>query len=129
MPHKCARCSRIYEDNAEELLNGCSCGSRVFLYIRARKDEGPHQEAIDKLEGKNLTEDDLVWIEDRFRKELEGDKKTISLDVENLAQLDKGRYRFDLPSLMKGDPLIIKSRKGVYYIDLAYAMRKVDKKI
>jgi len=127
MPHKCARCNRIYEDNAEELLEGCSCGSRVFLYIRAKEDEKTHQEVIEELKKKNLAEDDLEWIEDRFSKELEGDEKTISLDVENLAQLDKGKYRLDLPSLMKGDPLVIKSKKGVYYIDIVHAMKKKNR--
>ncbi|OYT27712.1 MAG: hypothetical protein B6U97_00940 [Candidatus Altiarchaeales archaeon ex4484_96] len=124
MPHKCARCNKIYEDNARELMEGCSCGSRVFLYIRGAKDSEKQQDAVDRLIEKKLSDEDLNWIEERFSEDLKDNDKTISLDVENLIQLGKGKYRLDISSLMKGDPLIIKSRKGIYYIDIAYAMRK-----
>ena len=49
MPHKCARCASIYDDKAPELISGCGCGSRVFLYLRADF-AGTKQETIKVLE-------------------------------------------------------------------------------
>jgi predicted nucleic acid-binding Zn-ribbon protein len=47
--------------------------------------------------------------------------KTVIIDadaVENLRILEQGSYELDLPSLMKGDPLVIRSDKDVYYVKL-----------
>lgn len=35
MPHRCLNCSRIYADDATEVLRGCPCGKATFLFIRA----------------------------------------------------------------------------------------------
>jgi predicted nucleic acid-binding Zn-ribbon protein len=106
MPHKCARCGEIYEDSAPELMNGCTCGARVFLFLRQQEDSS-EEETIVKL-GEELKKSD----------------RTIHLDVENLLRVGKGKYRLDIASLMKGDPLVIKVRNGVYYIDIPYSMKK-----
>ncbi|HDN83234.1 MAG TPA: hypothetical protein ENG50_02590 [Candidatus Altiarchaeales archaeon] len=126
MPHKCARCGKIYEDNADELINGCTCGSRVFIYLRESPNKSK-EEIIKALEETNIDEEDLDWIEEAFGDKLLEKKETISFDVENLVQIDKGKYRLDLPSLMRGDPIVLRTKKGVYYIDIAYAMRKRKK--
>ncbi|MFH1106439.1 MAG: Zn-ribbon containing protein [Candidatus Micrarchaeota archaeon] len=34
MPHKCVKCSAVYGDRAGQLLAGCGCGSRIFLFLR-----------------------------------------------------------------------------------------------
>ncbi|RLI91873.1 MAG: hypothetical protein DRO89_03150 [Candidatus Altiarchaeales archaeon] len=123
MPHKCARCGKIYEDNAPELMNGCTCGARVFLFLRQREGR-TKEETIEKLKRQELEESDLEWLDKRLGRELGESDKTIHLDVENLLRLERGKYRLDIASLMKGDPLVIKVRNGVYYIDLPYSMRK-----
>ncbi|MBN2013706.1 MAG: hypothetical protein JW778_00855 [Candidatus Altiarchaeota archaeon] len=123
MPHKCARCNKIYEDNAPELINGCGCGARVFLFLREKEDMS-RREAINELKNQRLDKKDLRWLDDRFGEELKKTDKTIHLDVENLLRLDEGRYRLDIASLMKGDPLVVKVKDGVYYIDIAYSMKK-----
>jgi len=35
MPHRCLNCSRIFADDAIEVLRGCSCGKATFLFMRA----------------------------------------------------------------------------------------------
>lgn len=123
MPHKCARCNKIYEDTAPELIKGCGCGARVFLFLREKEDR-TKEEIIDELKEQRLDDSDLKWLDDRFSEELKKSDKTIRLDVENLLRLDEGKYRLDIASLMKGDPLVVKVRDGVYYIDIAYSMKK-----
>jgi predicted nucleic acid-binding Zn-ribbon protein len=123
MPHKCARCGEIYEDSAPELMNGCTCGARVFLFLRQQEDSS-EEETIEKLKGQELEKNDLDWLNKKLGEELKKSDRTIHLDVENLLRVGKGKYRLDIASLMKGDPLVIKVRNGVYYIDIPYSMKK-----
>ncbi len=37
MPHQCTKCGMVFPDASEELLTGCSCGSRFFYYIKQEK--------------------------------------------------------------------------------------------
>ncbi len=122
MPHKCARCSRIYEDKAPELIEGCSCGSRVFLYLRPDYAE-TEEETIRILEEKEITESDLEWLDEEFKDRLKGGEKTISLDIENVLRVGEGKFQLDLRSLMRGEPIVIKASEGVYYIDIQYGMK------
>ena len=122
MPHKCARCSKIYEDKASELIDGCGCGSKVFLYLRADF-AGSQQETVKVLQERKVSEHDLEWLDREFRDNLKDAKKTMSLDIENVLRLDEGKYEIDLKSLMRGEPVVIKASEGVYYIDLKYGMR------
>ena len=82
MPHKCARCSNIYEDKADELLNGCGCGSRVFLYLRADY-AGSKQETIKVLEKEEVSESDLKWLDTQYKDKLKSDTKTISISIDS----------------------------------------------
>lgn len=116
MPHKCARCKKIYDDNAPELLTGCSCGARVFLFVK--------EEERRKKTGKKEIDDDLEWLDKELARKLETEDMTVHLDVENLLRLSKGKYRLNISSLMRGEPLVFKAKDGVYYIDIPYSMKK-----
>ena len=35
MPHQCVRCEKLYDDGAEELLKGCSCGGKFFFFMKS----------------------------------------------------------------------------------------------
>jgi predicted nucleic acid-binding Zn-ribbon protein len=121
MPHKCARCDKVYSDTAPELIKGCACGSRVFLFMKG--------EDVEDFKKQRLVTEDLDWIEKRLSAGANmGKDKTLHLDVENLLRIEKGKYRLNIASLMKGDPLVVKVRDGVYYIDIPYSMKKKGKK-
>jgi uncharacterized protein len=122
MPHKCARCSSIYEDKAPQLANGCDCGSRVFLYLRADY-AGDARKTIEVLEKNTVSERDLEWLDNEFKNTIKDDKVPVSLDIENVLRRDEGKFEIDIKSLMKGEPVVIKAAEGVYYIDLQYSMR------
>lgn len=125
MPHKCARCGKIYEENSQELVNGCTCGARVFLYLREKP--GVKRDAL--LEHlKKIKESDIEWLDREFGDRLEKSGKTIHLDVENLERLGEGRFRLDIASLMSGKPIVVKAKNGVYYIDIPYAMKPKKRK-
>lgn len=44
---------------------------------------------------------------------------SVTQDSENIRVVGKGSYELDLDSLMRGDPLVVKSQSGVYYVKIA----------
>ena len=112
MSHQCVRCSKVYANNSTELMRGCDCGSRVFLFLKESL------VAVPAASGKKESSK-YAWLEEEMAY-LSKDK-TVIIDadaVENLRILEQGSYELDLPSLMKGDPLVIRSDKDVYYVKL-----------
>ena len=104
MPHRCVRCAKEYSDTSRELLTGCSCGARVFVFLR---------------EGQAPADEDYAWLENELSP-LTKDKP-VSIDTEaaeNLRILEKGSYEIDVKALMAGNPLVVKSEKGIYYIKM-----------
>lgn len=111
MPHKCVRCSSVYPNNSPELMRGCTCGSRVFLFLREESDEPQPGHAPETK--------DYRWLEEELSFLSKDKPVTVDVDaVENLRILEKGAYELNLSSLMKGEPLVIKSDKHVYYVKL-----------
>jgi len=123
MPHKCTRCGAIYDDTAQELITrGCKCGSRVFLFLRSDY-AGTKEKTVEVLKEKELPKEDLEWFDREFSQKLSRENKIVSLDVENISRIQEGKFQLNIQSLMKGEPVIIKAKDGVYYIDLEYAMK------
>ncbi len=122
MPHQCVRCNTLYPDGAKEILKGCSCGARLFFYIK-KKDVEEGKELIS-----NLTEEDKKSIEEdvteiiNIRKE--DPNRPVILDLESIRVLKPGTYELDLVHLFKKDPLIIKLDEGKYVIDLGQLFKK-----
>jgi len=70
------------------------------------------------------TEEDISWLEKEFKLP---ESSILSLDTETLRILKKGKYEIDVAALMSGKPLVIETKKGVYYIHLPTAMKKKKK--
>ena len=122
MPHQCVRCSHMFADGAKEILSGCSCGAKVFFYIRKNNIE------TGKKMVSNLSVDDKKHIEEDIGEILSikqevGDKPVV-LDIEAIRVMQPGTYELDLVHLFKKDPLIIKLEEGKYMIDLSQAFRE-----
>ncbi len=126
MPHQCVRCNTLYPDGAQEILKGCSCGARLFFYIRKKQiEEG--KELIS-----NLTEEDKKHIETDVAEILhikeEDPDRPVVLDIEAIRVLKPGKYELDLVHLFKKEPLIFKLEEGKYMIDLAQAFKVKEEK-
>ena len=69
MPHQCVRCGNFYDDGAAEILKGCTCGGRLFFYIKKEKLEKAKQVAkqakLSEKEKDQIEEDafDLVGVD------------------------------------------------------------------
>ncbi|MFA5175785.1 MAG: Zn-ribbon containing protein [Candidatus Nanoarchaeia archaeon] len=118
--HQCVRCGISYPDGSQELLKGCTCGSKFFFYIRAKEIEEAKSIAID------LTKEERVEIEkdiQAFVKDKIEDDKPVVLDIEAIRVLRPGQYEIDLTKLLKKQPLVYKLEDGKYIINLDYAFK------
>lgn len=125
MPHQCVRCNAFYPDGAKEILTGCSCGARLFFFIKKQQvEEG--KELVNTLteEDKKSIEEDVAEI---FHIKQEDPDRPVVLDLEAIRILKPGKYELDLVHLFKKDPMIIKLEEGKYFIDLAQAFKKEGK--
>src|SRR3989338_8089699 len=122
MPHQCVRCNTHYPDGAKEILKGCSCGARLFFYIK-KKDIEEGRELISNLsiEDKQQIEEDVTEI---INIRQEDPNRPVILDLEAIRVLKPGKYELDLVHLFKKDPLIIKLDEGKYVIDLGQLFKK-----
>ena len=127
MPHQCVRCNTFFEDGAAEILKGCTCGGRLFFYVKKEK----IAEAEKLANSINLSSQDKVQIEqDVFElvgSELDDDKPVV-LDLEAIRILGPGKYELDVVHLFKGEPLVFKLEEGKYMIDIAQSFKKHLKK-
>jgi hypothetical protein len=109
----------MYEDGSQEILKGCSCGGRLFFYIKKEKLKEVQEKTV------NLSTDEKKQIEedvfDLVGSEIDRDAPVV-LDVESIRVLKPGQYELDLVHLFKGEPLIFKLEEGKYMIDLIATM-------
>lgn len=49
MAHQCVHCGALYKNDAPEVMGGCCCGSRLFLYIRVPVVKKTMQEMLGSL--------------------------------------------------------------------------------
>ena len=122
MPHQCVRCNTLFPDGAKEILQGCSCGARLFFYIKKKNiEEG--KELVNNLsvDDKKQIENDICEI---IHIKNEDPNKPVVLDIEAVRVLKPGKYELDIVHLFKKDPLIVKLEEGKYVIDLPQAFKK-----
>lgn len=125
MPHQCIRCNNFYEDGSQEILKGCSCGGRLFFYIKKDKLDQIKQDVNIKL-----TKEDKQQIEEEVRDiiGIKEEESPVVLDFESIRILKPGKYELDLVQLFKGNPLIFRLEEGKYLVDIAETFQRMRKK-
>jgi predicted nucleic acid-binding Zn-ribbon protein len=124
MPHQCVRCNTFYPDAAKELLKGCSCGGRLFFYIKqSRLDEIKNQ-----AEKKLTTDESFQMEQDVFSILGITPDQPVVLDFESVRMLEPGKYELDLVRLFKEKPVIFKISEGKYFIDIPNTMNRMRRK-
>ncbi len=125
MPHQCVRCGIFYSDGAEEILNGCQCGAKIFFYIKKSK----LQKA--KKIAEVLTTEQKEEIE-RSIEEIAGistNSDPVVLDFEAINVLEPGKFEIDLVNLFnKEKPVVYKLGDGKYMIDLPESFKREKEK-
>lgn len=122
MPHQCVRCGTLYGDGAQEILSGCSCGAKIFFFVK-KKDIEESKDFVEKLsdnEKKQVEKDvyDMIGMKPE-------DDKPVILDFESIRIMKPGKFEIDLVKLFSSDkPLIYKLEEGKYIIDLAESFKR-----
>ena len=127
MPHQCVRCNTFYDDGSSAILKGCSCGGRLFFYIKKEK----LAQAKEITATVKLSDEEKVQIEhdvyDMMGADIEQDEPVV-LDLEAIRIVKPGQYELDLVHLFKGDPIVFKLDEGKYVIDLIESFKSLRKK-
>ncbi len=124
MPHQCVRCNKFYDDGSEEILKGCSCGGKLFFFIKASKLKKQQDIVVNlTVEEKKQIEEDVHELAD-----LEDHEAPVVLELESVNVKQQGKFELDLVKLFKGDPLIFRIQEGKYIIDVAETFRRMRKK-
>ena len=127
MPHQCVRCNTFYDDGSSAILKGCSCGGRLFFYIKKEK----LAQAKEITATVKLSDEEKVQIEhdvyDMMGADIEQDEPVV-LDLEAIRIVRPGQYELDLVHLFKGDPIVFKLDEGKYVIDLIESFKSLRKK-
>lgn len=110
MPHRCMNCGETYDDGSDRLIEGCSCGSSLFVYEQGEEmTEEEQEEVTEKVE--EMMADGVEETTDvKFEFDLD------SIRVEN-----EGVYSINVSRLLKEIPLVIRKTEGTYHIHLPSA--------
>jgi len=112
MHHKCVKCGQIYAKAAEEILNGCICGSKLFYFV--------------KNSGKKKVTEDIEYFYELENQIDDASTELIVFDIEAINVISSGKYELNIESLMnKNDGLIYKYGDGKYSIDLDTNLKKI----
>jgi predicted nucleic acid-binding Zn-ribbon protein len=115
-------CGKTYEDDSEELIDGCECGSSLFMY---EKETEMTEEELQ--EEKAEVKDDIEEM--MFADESERDGIRLEFDLESISVESEGVYSINVSKLLDEVPLVIEKREGVYHIHLPSAFTPDTKDI
>ena len=119
MPHQCVRCGTFYGDGAQEILKGCTCGSRLFFFVKkaALEKAKKVQETLTVEDKQQIEKDVLGFVGEK--EEEQTDDAPVVLDFESISVLQPGKFELDLVHLFnKNHPLVYKLEEGKYIIDI-----------
>lgn len=107
-------CGNRYDDGADELIEGCECGSNLFLYKKNVENREP-EELQEKKE--TVMEEIDKFIRD-VKNKVSLDSK-VHFDLESIKVKEDGVYEINLRKLLDEVPLIVEVKEGNYHIHLA----------
>ncbi|MDP7282127.1 MAG: Zn-ribbon containing protein [Candidatus Undinarchaeales archaeon] len=139
--HQCLKCKKYYEDDEVPILDGCTCGARIFLFVKQQADVERADKVFTQIEAKikeieqeQIEEEKLEGQKDlltspedyetetvpgkyaKARKSVKDEKSKFG--IETIKVKDIGIYEINLDALMKGRPVVVLSKGGSYIISL-----------
>jgi predicted nucleic acid-binding Zn-ribbon protein len=103
-------CGNQYPDESEELIEGCECGSSLFVYEK----------------GEEITEDEKEKVTAKMEEMMadgveQSDNIKFEFDLDSIRVQEEGVYRINVSRLLKEIPLVIRKSEGTYHIHLPSA--------
>lgn len=115
MPHKCMSCGNTYEDDADELLEGCECGCSLFMFEQEVDDT-----EVDEEERREVKSDIEEMVEEGLS---EKENIKFEFDLDSIRVEEEGVYKINVSRLLEEMPLVIRKTEGVYHIHLPSAFK------
>lgn len=110
MPHRCMNCGNQYSDDSEELIEGCECGSSLFVYEKSDEiTEDEKEEVTAKMQ--QMMADGVEQV----------DNIKFEFDLDSIRVEEEGVYKINVSRLLKEIPLVIRKSEGTYHIHLPSA--------
>jgi len=105
-------CGEVYSDDSEKLIDGCECGSSLFMYENEVSDEGLDEE--DEMVKEEVEEMVAEGISER-------ENIQFQFDIDSISVEEEGVYSINVSRLLEEMPLVIQKSDGVYHIHLPSA--------
>ncbi|MFB6159305.1 MAG: Zn-ribbon containing protein [Candidatus Nanohalobium sp.] len=122
MPHRCMNCGRTYADDSDKIVDGCECGSSLFMY------ESEPEMSEDELEEERAkVKSDIEEMVEEGEEE-RGDIE-FQFDLDSISVEEEGVYRINVSRLLEEMPLVIEKDEGIYRIHLPSAFKPGDKDV
>jgi len=106
----------MYEDDADELVDGCECGSTLFLYQKEGEERELDTSEL-KEEKKSVMDEIDKFLRDVKSKVRPG--KDFAFDLQSITVQEDGVYEIDVRKLLEEIPLIVEIKDGEYRLHLA----------
>lgn len=116
MPHRCMNCGKVYEDESDRLIEGCSCGCSLFMYEKDAEPEKSEEELQEEKEKVETDIRDMVMDGEEERENIQ-----IEFDLDSIQVHGEGVYELNISRLLNEMPLIISKDEGIYHIHLPSA--------
>ena len=117
--HQCLKCKKLYENETVPIVEGCSCGSRLFLFIKSPSDIIRAERYRKELETK-IEQIDREKKKATQSRKAQGARRTAKpkqkFGIETIKVHDIGIYEINIDALMQGAPIIVLSKAGSYII-------------
>ena len=123
MPHRCMNCGKVYEDDSEELISGCECGSSLFMYEQEIEED---EEEIPDEEKAEVKEDIQEMVKDGFE---DTENIKFEFDLDSIIVQEEGVYDINISKLLEEIPLVIRKEEGVYHVHLPSAFKPGNRDI
>lgn len=120
----------MYENENVPIVNGCECGSRLFLFIKHQDDikraEQYKAELEKKIEQIDIERKEAAAAEPKAHAHRKSRPKS-KFGVETIRVHDIGIYSIHLDALMKGAPIVVLSKGGSYIISFPSLFEETEK--
>ena len=117
-------CGKTYSDDSDELIEGCECGSALFMYENSIEEEKTEEEL---REEKAKVESDIEEMVAQGEKKRENIK--LEFDLDSISVEEEGVYKINVSRLLEEMPLVIEKSEGVYKIHLPSAFKPEDRDV
>lgn len=115
-------CGRTYEDDSDKIVDGCECGSSLFMY-----ENEPEMSEEELEEEKAEVKEDIEEMVSAGEKERENIR--FEFDLDSISVEEEGVYTINVSRLLEEMPLVIEKDEGIYRIHLPSAFAPEDKDV